>query len=152
MKILEVSFNNRSRRFEVVTDEISYRFPFAGLRPRPAAGCQVVKAWPDADLGFEGFSYELSDVTAGTVHLDAVLEYNRDPRHVRDMLVYRLTVEALKRIEHCGLSRREIARRLNTSPTQLYRLLDPTHYRKSLDQMISLLTVLNCTVDITVAG
>lgn len=41
-------------------------------------------------------------------------------------------------------------RRLGTSAAQLYRLLDQTNYRKSVDQMLALLQVLNCDVDLVV--
>jgi len=40
--------------------------------------------------------------------------------------------------------------RLGTSATQLYRLLDQTNYRKSVDQVLSLLQVLDCDVDLVV--
>jgi hypothetical protein len=46
--------------------------------------------------------------------------------------------------------RREIIRRLGTSPAQLYRLLDQTNYRKSVDQLLRLLQVLDCDVDLVV--
>ncbi len=39
-------------------------------------------------------------------------------------------------------------RRLGTSASQLYRLLDPTNYKKSVDQMLALLLVLGCDVDV----
>jgi hypothetical protein len=48
------------------------------------------------------------------------------------------------------LSRREIIRRLGTSATQSYRLLDQTNYRKSIDQLLSLLHVLDCDVHLIV--
>jgi len=44
------------------------------------------------------------------------------------------------------LSKHEVVRRLKISPSQLYRLLDPTNYRKSIDEMLRLLTVLGCRV------
>lgn len=66
------------------------------------------------------------------------------------MLLYKLTVEALSCIEASGLSKREVIRRLGTSPAQLYRLLDPTNYRKSVDKMLALLQVLDCQVDVVV--
>ena len=37
-----------------------------------------------------------------------------------------------------------------TSVPQLYRLLDPANHRKSMRQLISLLHVLNCDVDLVV--
>jgi hypothetical protein len=48
------------------------------------------------------------------------------------------------------LSRREIIRRLGTSPAQFYRLLDPTNYGKSIDALLSLLQVLDCEVELVV--
>jgi hypothetical protein len=38
----------------------------------------------------------------------------------------------------------------STSATQLYRLLDQTNYQKSLDQLVSLLQLLECDVDLVV--
>ena len=47
-------------------------------------------------------------------------------------------------------SRRELIRRLGTSATQFYRLLDQTNYRKSVDQLVSLLQILDCDVQLVV--
>ena len=85
-----------------------------------------------------------------SVHIDAVLEYNEDPTYMRELLVYRLTVEAQKRLEASDLSKREVIRRLGTSASQFYRLLDQSNHRKSIDRLVVLLRVLNCEVDFTV--
>ena len=81
---------------------------------------------------------------------EQVLEYNRDPNYLRDLILYKLTVEAQRRIADSPLSKREIIRRLGTSATQLYRLLDQTNYKKSLDQLVPLLQLLDCEVDLVV--
>jgi hypothetical protein len=73
-----------------------------------------------------------------------------DPTHLRDPLLYNLTIEAQKRVAASSLSRREIIRRLCTAATQFYRLLDRTNYRKSVDRLLSLLHVLDCEVDLVV--
>jgi len=65
-------------------------------------------------------------------------------------LLYRLTIEAQVRLKESGLARREIIRRLGTSASQFYRLLDQTNYEKSIDQLVALLTVLGCQVNVTV--
>lgn len=59
-------------------------------------------------------------------------------------------LEAQDRIETSGLSRREIARRLGTSVSQLYRLLDESNTRASLHQLVALLHALGCRVGFTV--
>ena len=86
----------------------------------------------------------------GTVHSEQVLEYNQDPSNLRDVLVYKLTIEAQKRVNASPLSKREMIRRLGTSATQFYRLLDQTNYSKSVDQLLTLLHVLDCDVDFLV--
>jgi hypothetical protein len=45
---------------------------------------------------------------------------------------------------------REIIRRLGTSPPQLYRLLDQTNYRKSVDQLLRFLQELDRHVELVV--
>ena len=60
------------------------------------------------------------------------------------------TVETLKTLEESGLSKRELIRRLGTSPSQFYRLLDPTYYGKSVGQMLALLHLLGKEVDLVV--
>ena len=68
----------------------------------------------------------------GAVHIDHVLEYNKDPAYLADMVFYKLTVWAQEEVEKSDLSTRELIRRLGTSPAQFYRLLDQTNYRKSM--------------------
>jgi hypothetical protein len=86
----------------------------------------------------------------GTVHIEQVLDYNQDPSYLRDLLLYRLTLEAQRRVAASPVSKREIIRRLGTSATQFYRLLDQANYRKSVDQLLALLQILDCDVDLVV--
>jgi hypothetical protein len=110
----------------------------------------IRRVYVDEELGREGFIYELQSGTGGSAHMDAVLEYNEDPGYLADLMIYRLTLEARKRLEQSPLSTREVARRLGTSLSQLYRLLDHTNYRKSVRQMASLLYVLGCDIEVRV--
>jgi len=150
MKIRSVKFNNKRKGFEVRASGKTYAFPYAKARPSPTSDDQVARAYVDKELGGEGFTYELQSGKTGTVHVEQVLEYNRDPNYLRDLMLYKLTVEAQRRIADSPLSKREIIRRLGTSATQLYRLLDQTNYKKSLDQLVSLLQLLECNVDLVV--
>jgi len=69
---------------------------------------------------------------------------------MHDLLLYKLTLEAQKQVEKSPLSKRELIRRLNTSPAQFYRILDEENYRKSIDQVLGLLAVLDCQVEFRV--
>jgi hypothetical protein len=150
MKIRSVTFNNKRKNFEVKASGKTYAFPYVKAMPSPKSDDPVSRAYMDRELGGEGFSYELQSGKSGTVHLEQVLEYNQDPNYLRDLMLYKLTLEAQRRIEHSPLSKREISRRLGTSATQLYRLLDQTNYKKSLDQLVSLLQLLECDVELVV--
>lgn len=150
MKIRSVGINNRRRAFEIRTSGRHLLIPFAKVDPKPTAANPVVRVYVDREIGSEGFGYVLRSGREGTVHIEQVLEYNKDPDYLRDRLLYTLTLEAQKRVAASPLSRREIIRRLGTSATQFYRLLDQTNYRKSVDQLISLLQIVDCEVRLVV--
>ena len=152
MKIRAVVGNNRKKMFEVKASTRTWLFPYAKRDPQPSAQDPLQRVSVDQELDREAFTYVLTSGREGTVHLEQVLEYNQDPAYRRDALLYKLTIEAQKRIQASPLSRREIIRRLGTSATQLYRLLDQTNYRKTIDQLLSLLHVLDCDVDLVVRG
>jgi len=150
MKITEVVANNRKHVFEVHTRRQAFVFPYARVSPTPSPEDRIVEVYVDPELGREGFTYLLESGAEGSVHVDAVLEYNEDPSYMAELTLYRLTLEAKDRFESSGLSAREVARLLDTSPTQLYRLLDPTNYAKSLKQLLSLLYLLGAEVEVEV--
>ena len=150
MKIQSVTFNNKRKDFEIKATGRKYAFPYVKAKPSPTRDDQVIRAYVDKELGKEGFSYELQSGKTGTVHVEQILEYNRDPNYLRDLMLYKLTLEAQRRIASSALSKREIIRRLGTSATQFYRLLDQTNYKKSLDQLVSVLQLLECDVDLVV--
>lgn len=150
MKIQTVTANNRRHLFEVRTRRQTLVFPYAKTDPAPSSDDRVSEAFVDPELGREGFTYRLASGVEGSVHIDSVLEYNEDPAYMADLALYRLSQQARARFEASGLSAREVARSLGTSPTQLYRLLDPTNYTKSLRQLMALLYLLGCDVDVEV--
>lgn len=150
MKIRSVKANNRRKVFEVTAAKKRLLFPFARLEVRPTPSDPIAKVFVDQELGAEGLTYVLQSGREGTVHIEDVLEYNQDPDYLRDLLLYRLTLEAQKAVAATPLAKREIIRRLGTSPAQLYRLLDQTNYRKSVDQLLRLLQALDRDVELVV--
>lgn len=150
MKIRSVEANNRRKAFEVEVEGGVLIFPYANLRLRPSAENRVAEVAADPELGREAFTYVLEDGAEDSVHLDEVLEYNEDPTYLKDLLLYNLTLEAQKRVAGSALSKREIIRRLGTSASQFYRLLDPTNYTKSVGQLVALLHILDFEVDLVV--
>lgn len=150
MKIRSVKHNSRKRVFDVRTSSRQFVFPYSKADPVPTPADPVAEVFVDHETGREAFTYVLASGRSGTVHGEQVLEYNQDPSYLRNLLLYKLTIEAQRRIAASALSKREIVRRLGTSAAQLYRLLDQTNYRKSVDQLVGLLQVLDCEIDVVV--
>ena len=150
MKIQSVRFNNRKKAFEVRMRNRVFVYPYARMEAVLKTGDMVREARVDEELGRQGFSYVLESGREGTIHAEQVLDYNEDSDYLRDALMYKLTVEAQKRLATSSLSKREIIRRLGTSATQFYRLLDQTNTRKSVGQLLSLLHILDCDVELVV--
>lgn len=150
MKIRRVTANNRKRLFEVEVSKGTLTFPYAKADPRPSPDDPIERVFVDPELGRECFTWELASGAEGSLHVDSVLEENLDPDYMADLIAYELSVEARDRIEKAGLSRREIMRRLGTSASQLYRLLDADNTRTSMHQLVALLTALGCEVSFTV--
>lgn len=142
MRVNAVSFSNRKQGFTVDSDRGVFWFPYQKAAPNIQNRIKVLDAWVDEEIASEGFSFTYGKNTEETVHLEQVLEHCNDPQHIRRQLIYQLTIEAQNRLETSGFSLREVARRLHTSPTQLYRLLDQTNTDKTLDRLVEFLAVL----------
>jgi hypothetical protein len=151
VKIRKVQWNNQKKSFEVTTfSGRTFSLPYAKVDPAPTPDDQVHDAYPDAELAKEAFTYVLESGGEGAVHIDSLLEYSEDPAYLARLALHRLTVDARKRVDQSPLSKREIMRRLGTSQAQLYRLLDPTNYRKSMNQLVELLAAVDCEVELVV--
>ena len=151
MKIDNVTWNNRAAEFTVEAAGRSLTFPFAKLRTEPSTTNRIVDAFPDPELGNEAFTYWLASGDEDSIHLDAILDFHRDPAYMSEVLMHQLTVQALQALKQSQLGKRQLARLLDTSPAQLYRLLDPTDHGKSLGQMLALLHFLGRKVDLVVS-
>lgn len=150
MKIVSVEANNRKHQFEVRTRSQELVLPYSKADPVPSTIDGIVEVFVDSELGREAFTYRLRSGNEGSVHIDSVLEYNEDPSYMARLTMYELTRLARSKFESSELSSREVARRLGTSPAQLYRLLDTTNYTKSLQQLFSLLYLFGYEVDVSI--
>ena len=150
MKIRGVLNHPRRQAFEVRTARGAFAFPYDRCNPKPRTGDAVKTVSIDDDTARQTFTYTLQSGKAGVVHVERVLDHNEEPAYMHQVMLYRLTLEAHAKLEASSLSKREVGRRLGTSPSQLYRLLDPSNTRKSVDRMLGLLRVLGCEVEIVV--
>ena len=150
MTIKSVTANNRRRCFEIATSKGALTFPYMKLDTAPSRTNRVKEVYVDPELGNEAITYVLESGEEDSVHVDDFLNYNKDPDYMRDLTLYKLTLRAGTLLKESKLPKRELARRLATSPAQIYRLLDPTNYKKTIDQMVRLLACLDYTLDFVV--
>jgi predicted XRE-type DNA-binding protein len=150
VRIDSVRPNNKRRVFEIELGGKCYPFPYEKSEVVPTPDDPVVSTEIDWETAYEGFVYHLASGAEGYVHGEQALDYNRDPEYMRELLIYQLTLEANDRIKKSRLSKREIIRRLGTSPAQFYRLADPTYYGKTVDAMLELLRALDCEIEVVV--
>jgi hypothetical protein len=151
MKIRNVTANNRKSELSITNRSgQEYCYPYQKVSPQPTVNDRVQEVYVDKELGSEAFTYALKSGEEGSVHIEQILEYNEDPDYFTDLLIYKLTLEAIKQVDVNALSRRQLAKRLKTSVPQLYRLLDPANTNKSMKQLVALLHVLDCDVDLVI--
>lgn len=149
MKILEVKLNNKKKSIDVLlSDKRVLTLPLSQLDLKPSAVNPIVEIFVDRELGGKGITYFLKSGKENSVPMDAFLDYNKDPEYLKKILLYKITLEAQSRLKKSSLSKNEITRRLKTSPSQLSRLLDPTNKTKTFDNMLKLLAVLGCEVEL----
>ena len=146
-----VTINTRKKFIEISTKEKSYTLPFALLRLKPTSANPIVDIYVDSELGNEGITYSVKSGEEDSLHLDDFLEYHRDPDYVRRDLLYKLSLEAQKAVTDAEISISELARRLETSRAQINRLLEPSNYQKTIDQVMKVLSVLGRRIEVQVA-
>jgi len=148
MKIKRIFAHNKKKAFILETKLQNYEYPFSELTIIPTLKDPVVSVYSDSEIGYEGFTYELLSGKTETIHLDSVLSFHKDPEYICELLLHQLTIKAQKAFNAKKITKRSLARKLKTSPQQLYRLLDASFYGKSIDQMVKLLHALGYSIDI----
>lgn len=148
MRIKKVAVNNRKKVFEIDTGKQTYEFPYSRLALKPSDSDKISEAFPDSEIGYNGFTYKLASGKEDTIVMDQVLEYLKDPEYYRSIMLFKMTIEAQNRMKKLSVSKREIIRRMRSTPTQFYRLMDQTNTHKTIDQMLKLLATLDCSVEI----
>lgn len=142
--------NQRKKCLEIETEKGVFGLPFSKLSLVPTLKNPIDKIIVDQEFGNEAVTYTLLSGDEETVHVDAFLDYNCEPDFMKELTLYNLSLRALDLLRKSKLSKREIARKLRTSPAQLYRLLNTANYKKSTDEMFRLIACLGGEVDIVV--
>ena len=146
MKIIDVENNNRTKRITISTKNGDLILPYAKLRLIPNKDNRISEIFVDPELANRAITYLLEDGQEDSVHMDAFLEFEQDPDHTRDMALHNMTLDALEKFEESDYTKSDLAQMLKTSRSQVNRLLDPSNYDKSLDEVLRLIGALGFEV------
>lgn len=147
MKIRNVKIDNRRKHISIQTAKGEYSLPFVKLSKAPSSKNRIAEVYVDQELDKEAITYIMESGYEDSIHLDVFLDFNKDPSFLKKIFLFKLTDKAQKALISSKISKNEICRRLNTSPSQLARLLDQTNSKKSVDKMLELLAVLGVSVE-----
>ena len=139
-KFKKVEFDNKKRVFHLeYTSGLKIDCPYFSLRIKG----KVIEAAPDSEVGGHSFYFVLEDGKKDYVPFNQPLHIAQNPEYVKEQTLYQVTKRLNEFIKSEGISKRELARRLHTSLSQLARLLDTTNYKKELSRLIEIAAILN---------
>ncbi len=139
-KFKQVKFDNKKRVFHLeYTSDLKIDCPYSALGIKE----KVVEAAPDNEAGEHSFYFVLSSGKQEYVPFDQPLHIVQVPEYAKEQTLYEMTKEINVFIHKEKVSKRELARRLHTSTSQLSRLLDITNYKKELSRLIEIAAMLN---------
>ena len=124
-KIKSVEVNNRKKIIVVETSKGEMNLPFSKLNKSPLKENRIVEIFPDKELKNEAITYILEDGTEETIHVDIFLSFNKDPDYIKELALYEMTVQLKKQKSQLQIPVSELARRLNTSRSQVHRFVGP---------------------------
>lgn len=139
-KFKRVTFDNKKRIFHLeYSSGLKIDCPYSALKIKG----KVTDAGPDAETGGHSFYFVTEGGKKNYVPYDQPLHIAQVPEFAKRQALYEMTktINVFIRKEH--VSKRELARRLNTSLSQLARLLDTTNYKKDLSRLIEIAALLN---------
>jgi len=139
-KFKKIEFDNRKRVFHLqYTTGLKLDCPYFSLGIKG----KVMDAGPDAEVGGHSFFFVLENGKKDFVPFDQPLHIAQNPEYVKEQTLYEMTKRLNEFIKKEGVSKRELARRLKTSLSQLARLLDTSNYKKELSRLVEIAAMLN---------
>lgn len=135
-----VEYDNRKKSFRLrYTSGLQMECPYSAL----GIHGKVVEAAPDSEASRHAFYFILANGKKEFVPFDQPLHIAQHPEYVKEQTLYEVTKQLHQFIKQSRVPKRELARRLGTSLSQLARLLDTTNYNKDLARLIELAVMLN---------
>ncbi len=139
-KFKSAEFDNKKRVFHLTyTSGLTLDCPYSALGIKE----KIVESAPDSEVGGHSLYFITESGVENYVPYDQPLHIVQNPEYVKQQALFEMTKKINGFIKIEKVSKRELARRLNTSMAQLLRLLDTTNYKKELSRLIEIASILN---------
>lgn len=140
IKFKKIQYNNREKVFKLeYTSGLVVECPYFAL----GINKNVTEAAPDIEVGNHSFYFILENEHKDYVPFDQPLHIVQNPDYVLEETLYQMTRNINKFVVHSRVSKRQLARLLKTSVSQLNRILDPVNYKKDITRLIEIASLLN---------
>lgn len=139
-KFKKVTFDNKKRVFHLeYTSGLKIDCPYSAL----GIVEKVTDAAPDSEAGGHSFCFVLESGKRDYVPYDQPLHIAQNPEYLKQQTLFEMTKAINEFVRKEKVPKRELARRLGTSMSQLSRLLDTTNYKKELSRLIEIAAMLD---------
>lgn len=139
-KFKSVAYDNKKKVFHLeYSSGLKIDCPYSALGIKKP----IIEAAPDKESGRHSFYFDLEKGERDFVPFDQPLHIMQNPEYVKEQTLFEVTKQLNEFIKKSKVSKRELARRLGTSLSQLSRLLDTTNYKKELSRLIELAAILD---------
>ena len=144
-KIKSVTFSNKTKEIEIEyasKKKYSVHYGQLGIQKN------IIKAWVDRETGNQSVGFEFEDGSVDYMPYDQPLALNKDPDYLLQDQIEHLVLELNETIKKKGISKKYIAKKLETSENQIFRLLNPSILNKNLEQLYQIAFILNKQIEI----
>ncbi|MBI4211051.1 MAG: helix-turn-helix transcriptional regulator [Deltaproteobacteria bacterium] len=139
-KFKKAIFDNKKKVFYLeYSSGLKLECPYSAL----SVENKIVDSGPDEETGHHSFYFVTDQGKKEFVPFDQPLHIAQHPEYVKQQTLYHVTKQVNKMLQASSISKRELARRLGTSLSQVSRLLDTTNEKKELSRLIEIAAILD---------
>jgi uncharacterized membrane protein len=144
-KFKSITFNNRKKQFTctyTTGKRIILHYGQLGIHQT------LVNAWVDRETRNRSIGIELADGVIDYIPFDQPLALVKDPEFLLRTHIEVLTARIKQELKKQKISKRYLAKSLETSDNQVQRLLNPNILNKNLEQLYKVASILRLEFEI----
>lgn len=147
-KFKSVDFSNKKKEIQFVYSsgqEFTLHYSDFGFQSL------IKEAWVDKETRGSAIGFKMADGSEDYIPYDQPLHIKKDPEYLLQIQMEYLVAKINETLKTKKVSKKYLARQLETSDNQIQRLLDPNILNKNLVQLYKLGALLNIDVKLLAA-